>query len=109
MKFKKYLGDRINEEGPSPSITETINKIEASLKSAIDNIIDKAEYIALRGMNNSMTAMIYFEAQVVTWIGITNENIQKLQDIKNRFICKVLEATKQGKPIGKIKLDMGML
>ena len=57
-------------------------------------------------MNNSITAMIYFEAQVVTWIEITDKNIQKLQEIKNRFICQVLEATKQGTPASMIYFEV---
>ena len=44
-KSEKYLEDWINEKGKSVSITKTINKREAELKSTIDDIIDIAESI----------------------------------------------------------------
>ena len=56
-KSGRYLGDWINEDSTSASITETIDKQEAGLKQTIDDIIDIAENIALKGMNNRMAAI----------------------------------------------------
>ena len=42
-KSEKYPEDWINEKGTSASITKTMNKSEAELKSTIDNIIDIAK------------------------------------------------------------------
>ena len=57
----------------------------------------------LKGMNNCMAAICYFEAQVVnsllhnceSWIGVTEEHIQQLQELKNKLIRRVLEAPLQ--------------
>ena len=59
----------------------------------MDDIMDIAENMGLEGINNSMAGMNYFESQVVTslvhncesWIGATDEHVQNLQDLQNRF------------------------
>ena len=64
----------------------------------MDDIIFMAENIAFRGMNNSISAINYFESQIVTallhncesWIGITPEHIKTLQDFQNEFLLREL-------------------
>ena len=83
-KSERYLGVLNNEEGTSASITETNIKREAGLKPTIEHTIDIAEKTALKGINNCMAAINYFEAQVVTsllyncesWIGVTDKHIK---------------------------------
>ena len=58
-----------------------------------------------------------YESEIVTsilnnsasWIGITDEIIDKLQDFQNRFMLRFFEAPKQGSPTGIVELDSDML
>ena len=68
-----------------------------------------AEKASLKGMNSAMAAIIQFETQAVTkllnncesWIGVTENHIQRLQDIQNKFLRRVLIGT----PKGMMELD----
>ena len=64
-KSEQYLRDWINVEGTYASISETLNKRKAGLKPKIDDIIDLAESMVLKAMNNCMAAINYFKAQLV--------------------------------------------
>ena len=67
-----------------------INKHEAGLKDTTDDIVDIAESTSLKGMNSTMAEIMQLESQVVTkllhnsesWIGVTEEHIQRLQEIR---------------------------
>ena len=44
-----------------------------------------------------------------SWIGPTDEIVDKLQDFQNKFILRFFEAPKQGTPTGIVELDLNML
>ena len=44
-----------------------------------------------------------------SWIGLTDEIVDKLQDFQNKFMLRFFEAPKQGTPTGIVKLDSNML
>ena len=59
-----------------------------------------AENPKMMGLRNSLCARTLYESEIVTsllknsasWIGITDEIIDKLQDFQNRFMLRFLEA-----------------
>ena len=61
FKFRK-IPSRLDQWEWNIRISETIDKREAGQRQTMDEIIDKAENITLKGMNNSMAAMNYFES-----------------------------------------------
>ena len=76
-----------------------------------------AENPRMYGMRNSMCAQTLYESEVVTsllnnsasWIGLTDEIVDKLQDFQNKFMLRFFEAPKQGTPTGIVELDLKML
>ena len=69
------------------------------------------------GLKNSMCARTLYESEIVTsllnnsasWIGLTDEIINTLQDFQNKFMLRFFEAPKQGTPTGIVELDSNML
>ena len=63
-----------------------------------------AEIPRMYGMHNSMCARTLYESEVVTsllnnsasWISLTDEIVDKLQDFQNKFMLRFFEAPKQG-------------
>ena len=76
-----------------------------------------AEKASLKGMNSAMAAIIQFETQAVTkllnncesWIGVTENHIQRLQDIQNKFLRRVLVDPLTGTPKGMMEQDVQIL
>ena len=70
----------------------------------------------MTGMRNSRCPRTLYEIEIVTsilnnsesWIGITKEIIDKLQDFQNRFMLRYIEAPKQGTLTGIVELDAKM-
>ena len=63
-----------------------------------------SEHPRMAGLRNSRCARTLYETDIVTsilnnsesWIGITEEIIDKLQDFQNRFMLRFFEAPMQG-------------
>ena len=76
-----------------------------------------AENPQMMGMRNSMCSRTLYESEVETsildksasWIGLTDEVLDKLQDFQNKFMLRFFEAPKQGTPTGIVELDSNML
>ena len=62
-----------------------------------------AEHPQMYGLQNSMCARTLYESEVVTsllnnsasWIGLTDEIIDKLQDFQSKFMLRIFKALKQ--------------
>ena len=80
-------------------------------------IMNHAEHPQMYGLQNSMCARTLYESEIVTsllsnsasWIGLTEEVINTLQDFQNTFMLRFFEAPKQGTPTGIVELDSNML
>ena len=78
--------------------------------------MDVAENTSLKGMNSAIAAITQFKSQVVTillhnresWIGVTEEHIQKLLEIQNICLRRLLTAPLSGTPKGMEELDKQM-
>ena len=44
-----------------------------------------------------------------SWIGLTDEIVDKLQDFQNKLMLRFFEAPKQGTPTSRVELDSNML
>ena len=69
------------------------------------------------GLQNCMCALTLYESEKVTsllnnsasWIGLTDEIIDTLQEFQNTFILCFFKAPKQGTPSGIVEQDSNML
>ena len=101
---EKYLGDMIHTDGTGVSILSTTKKYIAQCITKLNVIIYLAENPHMAGMRNSRYARNLFKTEVVTsilnnsesWIGITTEFIDMMQDFKNRFMLRFFKAPKKG-------------
>ena len=88
-----------------------------ALIGKINIIMNFAEHPHMYGMRNNMCARTLYKSEEVTsqlnksasWIGLTYEIVDKLQDFQNKFMLCFFEAPKQGTPIGIVELDSNML
>ena len=96
----------VHTDGLAASILSTINKRLGVLIGKINVIMNLAEHPQMYGLQNSMCARTLYESEVVTsllnnsasWIGLTDEIIDILQEFKNKFMLCFFEAPKQGTP-----------
>ena len=76
-----------------------------------------AENSRMTGMQNSLCARTLYESEIVTsllnnsasWIVLTDEILDKLQDFQNRFMLRFFEARNQSTPTGIVEIDLNML
>ena len=114
---EKYLGDMIHTDGLAASILSTVNKCLGILISKLNVIMNLTEHPQMYGLKNNMCARTLYETEVVTsllnnsasWIGLTDEIVNMLQDFQNKFMLRFFEAPKQGTPTGIVELDSNML
>ena len=114
---EKYLGDQIHTDRLAPSIVRTIKKHIRKCIAKLNEIINLSEHPRMMRMGNSRCARTLYVSEQVTsilnnsesWIGISAEALDKLQDFQNRFMLRLFEAPKQGTPSEIVELDANML
>ena len=105
---EKYLGDIIHTDKLAASILSINNKRLGVLIGKINVIMNLAEHPQMYGLKNIMCARTLYESEVVTsllnnsasWIGLTDEIIDILQESQNKFMLHFFKAPKQGTPSG---------
>ena len=94
----------VHTDGLAASILSTVNKRLGALIGKINIIMNFAEHPHMYGMRNNMCARTLYKSEEVTsqlnksasWIGLTYEIVDKLQDFQNKFILRFFEALNMG-------------
>ena len=110
---EKYLCDQIHGDGCKASITATL---DGRIPSAIDKaeiIINSINHPALMGHRVAYAAVEQFEMKISSkiltncdsWIGLTQKQVDRIQNVQDNFFKKVFQVASSGTPVCLIRLD----
>ena len=113
---EKYLGDKVNENGCEASITETIKERIRNLTSKGHDIIQISESPLMGGLGNSTAPFKLFDATIAeslltncaSWIGLTENHINTLQNFQDGFIRSALKLA-DSIPKALLTWDIGLM
>ena len=112
-KSEKYLSDQILEDGSEAIITATL---DGRIPSAIDKaeiIINSINHPTLMGHRVAYAAVEQFKMKISSkiltncesWIGLTQKQIDRIQNVQDNFFKKVFQAASSGTPVCMIRLN----